>query len=96
MREKYKKYEEEGGKRVSTSTISIFRELDKMYCGVKKRLRSSRPHLEQAFSRLPARAQLGAGCHAKVPIIIMDGAVLNQKVNSLEKFSPLVKNDFRQ
>ena len=37
--------------------------------------------------RIPERALLGAGCQRKVPIIATDGAVLNQKVNSLEKFS---------
>lgn len=50
--------QEEGGKRVSTSTISIFRELDKMYCGVKKCLRSSCSHLEQTFSNNAYNAQL--------------------------------------
>ena len=49
------------------------------------------PCIEISMARLPARAQLGAGCHAKVPIIITDGAVQNQKVNSLEKFSPTGK-----
>ena len=37
------------------------------------------PCIEISMDRLPARAQLGAGCHAKVPIIIMDGAVLKAK-----------------
>lgn len=50
--------QEEGDKRVSTSTISIFRELDKMYCGVKKCLRSSCSHLEQTFSNNAYNAQL--------------------------------------
>lgn len=48
------------------------------------------------MDRLPARAQLGAGCQRKVPIIIMDEAVQKAKVNSLEKFSPLANNEFRQ
>lgn len=49
------------------------------------------PSIKISMDRLPEREQLGAGCQRKVPIIITDGAVLNQKVNNLEKFSPLAK-----
>lgn len=43
------------------------------------------PSIEISMDRLSERALLGAGCHAKVPIIATDGAVLNQKVNNQEK-----------
>ena len=46
------------------------------------------PSIEISMGRLLARARLRVGCQTKVAIIIMDGAVLSQKVNNQKKASP--------